>query len=306
MRVKLFIVSIFSLTLLTSVLFAQDEIVKGYYDSANEWFVFEYVSPEAGPRKIIYDPPNKVDPTVKAYIVRDSTTGDYVYNFKVSNGNKAKQLLDTITIKFFATIYDQTAPSADWSMGEYRVGRTDTWEWSNTKGIPDGIPPDGMQDGFSFKSKGLPSIIDMFFWGKKRARYSVPYDDDPEEIHESFGRVFTRVQLQYPQTKETVTRKSIGPKDPPSDFKPIEFLDYITDLKHQSTTLGWITHQGIEQSLDAKLENAKKKLEAGDTKTSKNILNAFLNEVEAQKDKHLTFEAYGLLKYNAQYLIDRL
>ncbi|MDZ7262124.1 MAG: hypothetical protein ONB05_08475, partial [candidate division KSB1 bacterium] len=69
---------------------------------------------------------------------------------------------------------------------------------------------------------------------------------------------------------------------------------------------GWIDNQGIANSLDAKLDNAKKQLEKGKTKTAINVLQAFVNEVEAQKDKHLTSEAYALLKYNAEYLIKKL
>lgn len=100
--------------------------------------------------------------------------------------------------------------------------------------------------------------------------------------------------------------KTIGPTAPSADFKPIEFLNYVIDLKHQTSSLGWITNKGIEQSLDAKLENAKKKLEQGNNTAAKNILEAFINEVEAQKDKHLTSEAYALMKYNVQYLMEKI
>jgi hypothetical protein len=64
-----------------------------------------------------------------------------------------------------------------------------------------------------------------------------------------------------------------------------------------------------------KLDNAKKKLAEGSPGATKNILRAFINEVEAQgcatyencpPGKHLTSEAYALLKFNAQYLIDNL
>lgn len=86
-------------------------------------------------------------------------------------------------------------------------------------------------------------------------------------------------------------------------------------MKHEAFDLGWIKNKGILQSLDAKIESAKRALERGQTKTAMNKLNAFINEVEAQgcasyedcpPGKHLTSEAYGLLKYNAQYLIDHL
>ena len=86
-------------------------------------------------------------------------------------------------------------------------------------------------------------------------------------------------------------------------------------MKHEAFSLGWIKNKGIENSLDVKLDNAKKKLEQGNNIATKNILNAFINEVEAQgcavyencpSGKHLTPEAYGLLKYNVQYLLNKL
>ncbi len=83
-------------------------------------------------------------------------------------------------------------------------------------------------------------------------------------------------------------------------------LDMLITSKEQAAAKGWIDNQGIANSLDSKLDNAKKRLAAGDTTAAKNILNAFVNEVEAQNGKHLTSEAYTLLKYNAEYLIERL
>ena len=76
--------------------------------------------------------------------------------------------------------------------------------------------------------------------------------------------------------------KTIGPTAPPADFKPIEFLNYIINMKHEAFSLGWIKNKGIENSLDVKLDNAKKKIEQGNNGAAKNILSAFINEVEAQ------------------------
>ena len=44
-------------------------------------------------------------------------------------------------------------------------------------------------------------------------------------------------------------------------------------------------------------------LQRGDKSTAVNVLTAFVAEVDAQTDKHLTSEAAALLKFNAQYLI---
>jgi hypothetical protein len=123
------------------------------------------------------------------------------------------------------------------------------------------------------------------------------------------------LEEQYKDKFEYIVKRTLGPTAPPADFKPVAFVDYIISQKHEAYSLGWIKNKGIENSLDEKLDNAKKKIETGDTKTAQNILNAFINEVEAQgcktyddcpSGKHLTPEAYALLKYNMQYLIDNL
>lgn len=331
MKIKtyfLVIVLLFLNTGLISNVWSQNEPVNGYYDSVNDWFVFEWNRPDYGKTTTIYDPPNKVDPVVRAYVIWDDSLKEYKYNFTISNGNKAKQLLDTIIIKFFTTIYGQAAPSKDWDMDEYRVGRTDTWEWFN----PEGIPIGKTQDGFSFKSKGLPSIVSMSLWGKRRARYSVPGDYDTDKIIESFGRVYDNLKEQYKEKFEYVTRKTIGPKDPPADFKAIDFLNYIISLKHEAYNLGWIVQgrdddkdkhddeeKGIMKSLDKKLEKAKAELVKGDAREAIEKLKSFIHEVEAlykegkeekhEKEEghsHITSEAYALLKYNAIYLIEQL
>ncbi|MEC4677058.1 MAG: hypothetical protein VST72_09115, partial [Nitrospirota bacterium] len=165
------------------------------------------------------------------------------------------------------------------------------------------IPPGKKMGSFILTSYAIPGIRDA------KIQPDIDYDNLPDEY---YGNVELTKQLQDSLIYST---KTIGPTAPPADFKPIEFLDYIISLKHEAASLGWITNKGIENSLDKKLDNAKKKLEQGNTTAAKNILNAFLKEVEAQgcksshdcpKGKHLTPEAYGLLKYNVEYLIDNL
>lgn len=86
----------------------------------------------------------------------------------------------------------------------------------------------------------------------------------------------------------------------------INLIDMLISDVNTAYEKGWIDNHGIANSLIKKLENANKQLEKGKTIQAINMLNAFLNEVEAQKEKHLTSEAYALLKYNTEYLIQRL
>lgn len=86
----------------------------------------------------------------------------------------------------------------------------------------------------------------------------------------------------------------------------LAWIDTLISYKHRAYDKGWITNQGTANSLDQKLENARRQLEQGNSKAAKNILAAFVNEVEAQKGKHLSSEAYALLRFNAEYLISQL
>jgi len=76
-------------------------------------------------------------------------------------------------------------------------------------------------------------------------------------------------------------------------------------VNRSCTELGWITNQGICRSLEAKLENGKRQLERGNKTAAIGSLQAFLNEVEAQKGKQVSSEAYALLYFNGEYLLNR-
>ncbi len=168
------------------------------------------------------------------------------------------------------------------------------------------IKPSEIVSGFMFQTSfGLPGIIEYYAEG------DAPLPRCPEGMAVDFIPGYHDLTSYGPG----IVGKTIGPTAPPADFKPLDFLNNIINMKHEAYSLGWITNKGIENSLDVKLDNAKKKIEQGNTTTAKNILNAFIDEVEAQgcatyencpSGKHLTPEAYALMKYNVQYLIEKL
>ena len=163
-------------------------------------------------------------------------------------------------------------------MGEYRD--KDTWYWAKTGGIINGIPSGQTVSGFSFKSKGIPTILNSVFTGYRRATFSGPGDSDTKEVNEAFDKVFNDLKEKYKEKFEgNVVKRTIGPTTPPVDFKPIEFINYIINLKHDAFSLSWITNEEVEQSFDAKLENAKLKITQKNINDAKNILTDLLNEV---------------------------
>lgn len=157
------------------------------------------------------------------------------------------------------------------------------------------VRPGQTQLGFQLTSYGLPGIRPA----------EIEPDIHPESLPEESGEL--REQL-------TLHTKTIGPKAPPVQFVPLEFLNYLIALLHDSRQQGWVKVDGIHQSLLAKLLAAKRSLEAGQAQAAHGQLKAFLNEVQAVScpefscpgNKPLTSEAYALLYFNGQYLFERL
>jgi hypothetical protein len=156
--------------------------------------------------------------------------------------------------------------------------------------------------GLVMASKGLPGVRRFVARPLYDPNDYYPSVDDVSE--EEAQRIVAQVDSD--RVRIVFSGYTIGPATPPADFKRLAFCDTLISYKHQAFKLGWITNKGILNSLDQKLDNGRKQLERGNNKSAKNILQAFINEVEAQKDKHLSSEAYALLKFNAEYLISKL
>ena len=155
-------------------------------------------------------------------------------------------------------------------------------------------------DSLVIMCKGLPGIR-MF----EAHPYFNIYRFFPS-IEDTSENAMTTTQMDSIRDAVNYHGWTIGPTAPPVNFTSATWLDTLISYKHQALNLGWIDNKGIVNSLDQKLDNAKSQLQKGNTTTVKNTLRALVNEVEAQNGKHLSSEAYALLKYNVEYLISKL
>lgn len=283
----------------------QTEPVNGFYDTKNDWFVFEWINPEDGKMQAFYDSSSKVKPTIHTTVSFDRDANVFTYSFQIGNQKGGIQLLQKIFIDHRSAIFGSMTPSSEWDGAEYR--NMGVWEYDKSLGSIHGIPAGQTVNGFSFKSKGLPSIVNVEFVGKRRARPSGPSpDDDSEEVLQSFVRVNKGLRAQYPDKFiDTVKQKTIGPVDPPTTFNAATLIQNLIALVNQSRAQNWIDNDGIANSLLAKLNTAASKV-TSDPKTAKNVLGAFLSDVQAQNGKHLSSEAYALLYFNGKFLVDHL
>ncbi|MDO9096779.1 MAG: hypothetical protein Q7U60_01465, partial [Candidatus Methanoperedens sp.] len=89
-------------------------------------------------------------------------------------------------------------------------------------------------------------------------------------------------------------------------FNVIATIDSVKALTERGAANGWISNKGIATSLSAKLNSTKAKLDAGQKTAAKNILEAYINEVEAQTNKSITPAGANILKAEARYVIDTM
>jgi hypothetical protein len=251
----------------------------------------------------VFEPGTKIEPIIQCVVAFDAQNNEFSYAYGVRNGPESIQSLFDITIDFGNGVEVSSATTNGWSNGQdYEAGNegpANRWSWFPVEPSSHTIEPGAYGDGFKLTSSGMPGIKNCYFQGKRTIflefQGGIPDGSIGKEVHD-----LTAFPADY------VVRRTIAPVEPPSPFDATNFVDTLISYKHQALALGWITNQGIANSFDQKLENAHKQLERGNNKAAKNMLEAFLNEVEAQKDKHLTSEAYALLKFNAEYLISEL
>lgn len=153
---------------------------------------------------------------------------------------------------------------------------------------------------FSFNSNGIPSI--MRFWAQG---WTKPMTEQKLDSLILEGYSLREISPKWYNNSFSVA--TIAPVLPDTEISPTTRLENVQDYLSQSCTeLGWITNQGICRSLEAKLENVERQLDQGNTNAASGSLEAFINEVKAQKDKHLSSEAYALLYFNGEYLLEQI
>lgn len=280
------------------------------------------------------EPPSLSNIVIKATIDFNGQSGVYTYQYTIKNSEQNTGNLVGLDIDIaypsggvglkkeglaipygkWSRTFEQSVPQyAKVTMIPVGMEKPDKWiaglsvfgtaSWGGGDYVQ--LKPGQSLSGFGLTSYGLPGIREF------KSDPSIDVDADYYPGWESVKGAADESKAIIAKVDEFMEKvsahgKTIGPTAPPAVFKPEAFLDYIIDLKHQAASLGWIDNSGIINSLDVKLDNVKKKLGQGDNGVAKNILNAFINDVEAQAGKHLTSEAYALLKFNALYLISNL
>jgi hypothetical protein len=206
-------------------------------------------------------------------LTSEPTSEQNIYDFKIITESN---ISDISSPKNWSSFTEGTIPGISW-------GAIDSTNM---------LAPRKSLSGFSFTSDDLPSITNY----SVRGWAPVPrVEVEPDSIE------------NYSYSDDSKKGFTIGPGIQPGEIVPNTHIDSIQAFLDRSCTeLEWITNQGICRSLEAKLDNVQKQLGRGNTKAASGPLRAFLNELEALNEKKISSEAYALLYFNGQYLLEQI
>ena len=242
-------------------------------------------------QNIVWETGTKIKVEIAPTVVYTPANQNYSYGYELISKPESEQKVETFRVEFKSQIFEILSPSG-WEAYDLSKfpARKNLVSWNADFGRD--LEPGKKMKGFSITSPAQPGIVQSSALGfvqempgAERITSDIPGPPDPFE--------------------DCVKMKTIGPDILPSD-EPVFSIDRIISLKHEAFSLGWIDNAGIANSLDQKLENAKVKISQGNKNAAKNILQAFINELEAQRGKHINDNAFYLLKLNAEFLISKL
>ncbi len=250
----------------------------------------------------IFEPGTKIDITLDCTPSKVASEGVFDYAYELQNSPKSKQNLGVFILEFGEGLQVTGKTSNSWYGGlDYKQGGgkvANQWSWFPVGKNSNALAPGDSLKGFLIECRSLPVLGNAYVQGQTR---KLPWPAHFKDT--SFRNRLSRLWI-FPANY--ICLHTVVPSAPPDIVQVAAFLDTLISYKHQALALKWIDNVGIANSLDQKLENARQQLGKRDSVAARNTLQAFVNEVEAQNDKHITSEAYALLKFNAEYLIDRL
>jgi len=261
-------------------------------------------------------PRNNVDAVIGCRVTKNNS-GNFKYSYSVTNQPASKQIIDEIWLDSPDTLREVGTSPLNWIMGGL-PGKY--FGWMAMPGFNVYLLQGKTEKSFGFESNDLPVICNSYIRG-----------------HNPSGSLLVNGQLDFDKFYHDVITNSkiltsIGSNHQLKLLSQSQFLDTLLLYTRQSVTLGWLRsardndcdedespEEGVSKNLEKRLLKARKELQRSDSSKARQEIGKFVKKVEkiykkseeAEKKKHdseitMTSEAYALLKYNAEYLIEQL
>ena len=238
---------------------------------------------------------NKINTTINA-TVNKSDSG-YTYNYWIHN-------LSTSTQEIYLTYFQLNIDSLNANFppkGWNSVELNDLFGFEDlqypTISSTNNFVKIGSSVYCSFRSFYLPSVIKSFIQA---------YNETPSLIDTVDGHVVTFDDFYNNIMTNSNKSHTIGPTNLFDTLNIQGIVDTINSYCNQSFLFGWIKNQTSADKYTNYFTTAKTQLQQNNIAGVKNTLNQVLQDVDVDSTSNLTSEAYALIKYNTEYLLNNL
>jgi hypothetical protein len=230
-------------------------------------------------------PANRFQATVTCRISMED--GAYEYLYSVSNHSESEQKIESFYISSARNIISKFAPIG-WSKGTSRTTGGPFFDVDlNKRRFM--IKPGSSINGFMTKSATLPAIVRYYLLGYN-------------------GTVCCGHLEQYSQYiyNYSLAGFTLGTRDTTTTIGASQWPDTLIGYVTQSRALGWIKDQPTADKYLSYFSSVRAQLVQGDSVGARAVLQQVLRDVDIDSTTNLTSEAYALLRYNTEYLVDKL
>jgi hypothetical protein len=216
----------------------------------------------------------------------------FTYSYQVKNNQGSKQKIKWISIGETNNLIDTIIAPSGW-----KKGRLSDYSIVRYNAVEDSVQLLGGSQaaGFIIRCSGLPVI--------KKFYLQAPYKDlDLSSVTDDklMNRMYQNI------LNNSFTGFTVSAGNPPSPFVPLNFIGTLTGYITQSRTLGWIKDSATANKYLGYFNTAKTSLQQNNVVSTSAILQQVLQNVNADRTANLTSEACALIRYNTEYLLEKL
>ncbi|AFH50500.1 Hypothetical protein IALB_2797 [Ignavibacterium album JCM 16511] len=235
---------------------------------------------------------NNFIPHIKCKVEKNDSI--FIYNYSIKNDEQSKQRINLFWVKADVDEKKLIKRSPPYWVSSGYSNNLEGW---GTPVLNNGylIWPGETLTGFQFFSKDLPTI----------SLYTSQAENQiPSTEFLTNEEAMTLYNLN--RTQNMVWGKTIAPKELESSIGVENLLDTLINYSSQSLQLGWIKNQPTADKYDSLFNAAKAQLQQNNNNAARTTLQTVLQQVDIDSTDNLTSEAYALIKYNTEYLIEKI
>src|SRR5579862_4419698 len=258
-----------------------DSTVYYYWNgtSYGQGFTNQQVSPNT------FLPANLLTTNVKASTSLETTK--FRYSYHLTNNNLSKQTISSFYIVGVDTPYSSLQPQS-WRFGTWTD--TSVVQWYAMEGLANWINPGQTNDSLALFSPRLPHVVTYLVQGNR----TLP------------SLTLPRSAFQSDVFSNSFSGHTIAPKESPSPFDGMGFLDTLKSYINQSRSLGWIATDDAGNKYTTLVDSMKAQIARGDSAKAHITGNTVLADAIQDSSTVLSSEAFALIYFNTQYLVSLL